>query len=441
MSNRFDGRALDQLRPVRITTHFTDAPMGSVLIECGNTRVICTASVEEGVPPFRKGSGWLTAEYAMLPGATDRRKPREYSKRDGRSVEISRLIGRSLRACCDLNRLGERTVTIDCDVIQADGGTRCASITGGFVALCLACDRLMKEGRIFDSFIDKQLAAVSCGLVDDDLCLDLCYKEDSRAQVDMNLVLARKPGGEMEYVECQASAEGRAMSRNELNGLMDLGEKGNADLMQMQLDALGEAAECIGRKPRLVLASGNFGKLREMRQLLGDRFDVVSQKEMGAEPDEETGETFAENAIIKAESILRKTGCAAIADDSGLAVDALGGRPGVHSARYCGVHGDDEANNQLLLKELSDKTAPHTARYVCAMALARPGKETIVTEGTCEGEIIFERRGEGGFGYDPYFLSADLGVTFAEADPAAKNAVSHRFRAIDKLLKQLDSSK
>ena len=439
MSHRMDERALNQLRPVRVTPNFTDAPMGSVLIECGNTRVICTASVEEGVPPFRKGKGgWLTAEYAMLPGSTQKRKPREYSKRDGRSVEISRLIGRSLRAACDLGRLGEHTVTIDCDVLQADGGTRCASITGGFVAMTLACDKMLRAGMIPDSFIIKQVSAVSCGLVDDDQRLDLCYEEDSRAQVDMNLVLARKPGSDMEYVECQASAEGRAMSREELNGLMDLGEKGNGELMALQLSALGDAAGVIGKKPRLVLASGNFGKLREMRALLGDRFDVVSQKEMGAEPDEETGETFAENAVIKAESILRQTGCASIADDSGLAVDALGGRPGVHSARYCGVHGDDEANNQLLLKELKDVPAPRTARYVCAMALARPGRPTLVAEGTCEGQIIDDRRGEGGFGYDPYFLSDDLGVTFAEADPDKKNAVSHRARAIQALLKRLD---
>ena len=439
MSHRIDGRALDQLRPVRIIPHFTDAPMGSVLIECGNTRVICTASVEEGVPPFRKGKGgWLTAEYAMLPGATGKRKPREYGKRDGRSVEISRLIGRSLRAACDLGRLGENTVTIDCDVLQADGGTRCASITGGFVAMTLACHRMLAEGRIPDSFITRQVAAVSCGLVGDEERLDLCYEEDSRAQVDMNVVLSRKNGGGMEYVECQASAEGRSMSREELNGLMDLGEKGNGELMEAQLTALGDAASVIGKKPRLVLASGNFGKLREMRALLGDRFDVVSQKEMGAEPDEETGETFAENAVIKAESILRKTGCASIADDSGLAVDALGGRPGVHSARYCGVHGDDEANNQLLLRELKDVPAPRTARYVCAMALARPGRPTLVAEGTCEGQIIFDRRGEGGFGYDPYFLSDDLGVTFAEAEPEKKNGVSHRARAIAALLTKLD---
>ena len=164
-----EDRRADQLRPVNIITEFTDTAAGSVLIECGRTRVICTASVEESVPPFLKGQGkgWLTAEYAMLPGSTDRRKQREFMKRDGRSVEIQRLIGRSLRACCDLTRLGERTIYLDCDVIQADGGTRTASITGSFVALCLAVNKLIKEGKMMDSPVTKQLAAVSCGVVDD----------------------------------------------------------------------------------------------------------------------------------------------------------------------------------------------------------------------------------------------------------------------------------
>jgi len=439
---RTRSRGLDELRPVNIIPHFTEMAAGSVLIECGRTRVICTASVEDGVPPFLRGTGkgWLTAEYAMLPGSTDRRKPREFSKRDGRSVEIQRLIGRSLRACCDLTRMGERTVYIDCDVIQADGGTRTASITGAYVALCLAVDRLTREGKMMDSPIARQLAAVSCGVVDESPLLDLEYVEDSRAQVDMNLVMTRDPRtGEMEYVEIQGTGEGRTLHKNELNTLLALGEKGIASLMEKQLEALDEAAGVIGRKPKLVLASGNFGKLRELRLLLGDRFDVISMKELGLNPDiEENGETFEENALIKANALLKLTGCACIADDSGLEVDALNGRPGVHSARYCGVHGDDEANNQLLLRELADvPDEKRTARYACAMALVRPGHEPIVARGTCEGRILRAYRGEGGFGYDPLFLSADFGKTFAEASMEEKNAVSHRARAIAGVLEQL----
>ena len=440
---RTNDRKENQLRPVTIIPNYTEMAAGSVLICCGRTKVICTASVEESVPPFLKGKGkgWLTAEYAMLPGSTDQRKQREYSKRDGRSVEIQRLIGRSLRACCDLTRLGERTIYLDCDVIQADGGTRTASITGSFVALCLAVNKLIAAGKMQDSPVTCQLAAVSCGIVDETPLLDLEYIEDSRAQVDMNLVMTRNlKTGETDYVEIQGTGEGRTLKKNELNILLGLGEEGICTLMDCQKEALGDAFDVIGRKQKLVMASGNFGKLKEMRLLLGDKFDVVSMKELGLDPDiDENGETFEENAMIKANALMQLTGCACIADDSGLEVDALGGRPGVHSARYCGVHGDDEANNQLLLKELDNTPdAERTARYVCAMALVRPGHEPIVVRGTCEGSILREYRGNGGFGYDPLFFSTDLGVTFAEASLDAKNGVSHRARAINKVLEALD---
>ena len=440
---RTNDRKENQLRPVTIIPNYTEMAAGSVLICCGRTKVICTASVEESVPPFLKGKGkgWLTAEYAMLPGSTDQRKQREYSKRDGRSVEIQRLIGRSLRACCDLTRLGERTIYLDCDVIQADGGTRTASITGSFVALCLAVNKLIAAGKMQDSPVTCQLAAVSCGIVDETPLLDLEYIEDSRAQVDMNLVMTRNlKTGETDYVEIQGTGEGRTLKKNELNILLGLGEEGICTLMDCQKEALGDAFDVIGRKQKLVMASGNFGKLKEMRLLLGDKFDVVSMKELGLDPDiDENGETFEENAMIKANALMQLTGCACIADDSGLEVDALGGRPGVHSARYCGVHGDDEANNQLLLKELDNTPdAERTARYVCAMALVRPGHEPIVVRSTCEGSILREYRGNGGFGYDPLFFSTDLGVTFAEASLEAKNGVSHRARAINKVLEALD---
>lgn len=439
---RGSGRALNEVRPILITPGFIPSATGSALIECGNTRVICTAIVEDGVPPFKRGSGegWLTAEYSMLPGSTDKRKSREYLKRDGRSVEIQRLIGRSLRACVDLARLGERTVYIDCDVIQADGGTRTASITGGFVALCLAVDRLIAEGALVDSPVTRQLAAVSVGIVDDAPMVDLEYSEDSRAQVDMNLVMTRAPESELEYVEVQGTGEGRAMSKSELDALIALGEEGVNSLMEEQFLALGGAAQVIGKKPKLVMASGNFNKIKEMRLLLGDLYDVVSMSEMGISAEvEETGETFEENALIKAEAIMKIAGCAAIADDSGLVVDTLGGRPGVHSARYSGVHGDDEANNDLLLSEMRDKSE-RRARYVCAMALCAPGRRPIVATGECEGEILGERRGEGGFGYDPLFMSHDLKKTFAEASLDEKNRISHRARAITKLMEMISSN-
>ena len=239
----------------------------------------------------------------------------------------------------------------------------------------------------------------------------------------------------------QGTGEHKCYSRAELDALLSLGEKGVDALMRAQLDALGERAEVIFKKPRLVLASNNFGKLRELKAILGERYDVVSMREMGLDVDvEENGETFEENALIKAEALEKLTGCATLADDSGLCVDALNGRPGVYSARYCGVHGDDEANNQLLLRELEDVDEPaRTACYGAAVALCRPGHEPLTAFGRCDGRILREYRGEGGFGYDPLFWSEDLGMTFAEASAEAKNGVSHRARAIRALLEKLEA--
>ena len=189
---------------------------------------------------------------------------------------------------------------------------------------------------------------------------------------------------------------------------------------------------------KLIVASNNTNKLREFRAILGGRYAIVSMREAGVGADiEETGTTFEQNALIKAEAVMRMTGCAAIADDSGLEVDALGGAPGVYSARYCGRHGDDEANNDLLLKNLAGVPAPRTARYVAAIALVRPGREPIVRRGTCEGEILGERRGSGGFGYDPLFL-CETGETFAQIDMETKNTISHRKRGIEAVLRALE---
>ncbi|MBP3656255.1 MAG: RdgB/HAM1 family non-canonical purine NTP pyrophosphatase [Clostridia bacterium] len=190
--------------------------------------------------------------------------------------------------------------------------------------------------------------------------------------------------------------------------------------------------------PRLIVASNNKNKLKEFAAILGSRYQIVSMREAGLDVDiEENGTTFEANALIKAEYVSRVTGCAAIADDSGLEVDALGGAPGVYSARYAGGHGDDEANNDLLLKNLKDVPAPRTGRYVAAIALVRPGCDTIVRRGECGGEILFERRGTGGFGYDPLFL-CETGETFAEVSMETKNAISHRRRGIEAVLAALE---
>ncbi len=436
-----DTRKADALRIVKITPDYTEMAAGSVLIECGRTRVLCSASVNEGVPPFKKGSGqgWLTAEYSMLPSSTPRRKERDGIKKDGRGVEIQRLIGRSLRAACDLTRLGERTIYIDCDVLQADGGTRTASITGAFAALCIACDKLLSTGAITDSFVVRQVAAVSVGIVDDCPTLDLEYAQDSCAQVDMNVIMTKEPSGDMQYIEVQGTGEGRAFDKKELDKLLALAKSGIRKLMNKQIAALGERAYVIGKKPRLVAATSNFGKLKELKELLGGMYDVMSMAEAGFDSEiEETGKTFAENALIKANAITSQLNCAAIADDSGLEVDYLNGAPGIYSARYAGVHGDDSANNEKLLSELKDVTEQRTARFKCAIALTRPAVQPIVVEGACEGRIALSPRGEGGFGYDPLFECAQLNYqTFAEAGTDEKNRVSHRANAIRALVKAL----
>lgn len=233
---RSDGRMGDALRPVKMTRNYIVHPAGSVLIEMGLTKVICTAVVEEKVPSFLKGtgSGWVTAEYGMLPGSTGQRKQRNTKGIDGRSQEIQRLIGRSLRAVVDLTKLGERTIWIDCDVIQADGGTRTASITGAFVALRDAVDKLIAEGQLSASPIMTSVAAVSVGVVDDEILLDLCYEEDSRAHVDMNLVMT----GEGEFIEIQGTGEERPFSKAQMMALMEVGEKGILELVRLQQDVL-----------------------------------------------------------------------------------------------------------------------------------------------------------------------------------------------------------
>ena len=233
---RIDGRLNDELRKVEIIPDFTKTSGGSALIKCGDTHVLCTAMLDLKTMPFKEGSGegWLTAEYAMIPSATLTRKQRETGKADGRSVEIKRLIGRSLREAVDFKKLGEKTIWIDCDVLQADGGTRTASITGAYVALCLAVDKWLKEGLLTEDPIVRQISAVSVGIVGGEPMLDLRYVEDSHADVDMNVIST----DEGKFVEIQGTGEGRSFSCEELNTLLGLAEKGNRELRLAQNKAL-----------------------------------------------------------------------------------------------------------------------------------------------------------------------------------------------------------
>jgi ribonuclease PH len=239
---RNDGRAPDEMRPISITPGYVTTATGSCLIEVGGTRVICTASVDEEIPRWMagQGRGWATAEYGMLPASTGERKRRDVSKGrpDGRTVEIQRLIGRSLRGVVDFEKLGERTVWIDCDVLEADGGTRCASITGGYVALELSMRQLMAEGKLSELPLTGSVAAVSCGIVDGRALLDLDYSEDSNAEVDANVVMTGDGG----LVEVQATAERTPLSRASLDELLALGAAGIDKLRVAQQEAVAAAA-------------------------------------------------------------------------------------------------------------------------------------------------------------------------------------------------------
>lgn len=245
---RSNGRTSEQLRPIKITAGTNKFAEGSVFIEVGDTKVICTATVDEKVPHFMKGQGrgWVTAEYSMLPRATQTRNQREAArgKLTGRTMEIQRLIGRALRSVVDLQALGERTITLDCDVIQADGGTRTTSITGSFVAMAIAIDKIAQQHRLPVFPITDYLASVSVGVVGQEAMLDLNYEEDSKAKVDMNIVMT----GSGEFVELQGTGEDRPFSRKELDELLSLGERGVLEMIKLQKEALGPIALKIGSR-------------------------------------------------------------------------------------------------------------------------------------------------------------------------------------------------
>ena len=441
---RIDGRKFDQIRDVKITRNFTKYAEGSVLIEMGETKVLCTASIEEKVPPFLRntGTGWINAEYSMFPRSTQQRKVRDASrgKIDGRSQEIQRLIGRAIRSVVDLNKLGERTIWVDCDVIQADGGTRTASITGAFVAVAEAIYKLYKDGLIKKMPIENFVSAISVGIVNDQCLLDICYEEDSHAQVDMNIIMTDK----CEFVEVQGTGEERPFSRKDLNKLLELGEKGNKELIKIQRKALGEIAdEILGMEygDDIVISTGNAHKLEEIGAILKDLdYNIHSLKDVNLDnlEIEENGKTFEHNALIKARTVAKLTNMITIADDSGLEVDAIGKKPGIYSSRYAGENATDAENREKLLKALKNTAASHrTARFVCCIAVVFPDGKEFVVRGTCEGTIAFEEKGDNGFGYDSLFIVDNYNKTFAELPSSIKNAISHRAKALELMKDEL----
>ena len=428
---REDGRKFNEERKIKITKDVNIYAEGSVLIEVGNTKVICTASVSEKVPPFLRGTGkgWVTAEYSMLPRATNERNQREASKGKltGRTVEIQRLIGRALRSALDLDKLGERLITIDCDVIQADGGTRTTSITGGYVALALAIKKLLKEEIIEENPLIANVAAISVGKIDSELMVDLKYSEDSAAEVDMNVIMNKKG----EFIEVQGTGEESTFTRTELNGLLDLAEASIKRIINLQDKVIEQ------ENLKIFLATGNKHKIEEISDIFSDieNVEILSIKD-GVEIPEviEDGTTFEENSKKKAVEIAKFLNMITIADDSGLCVDALNGEPGVYSARYSGT-GDDLKNNEKLIENLKG-LENRKAKFVSVITLAKPNGETFSFEGEILGEIIDNPRGNTGFGYDPHFYVEEYQKTLAQL-PELKNKISHRAKALEKLKKEL----
>lgn len=435
---RHDGRGAQDLRPIKIKTNVFKHPEGSVVISFGDTSVICSATVEDTVPPFLRGegTGWVTAEYSMLPRATNTRNRRESSKGklSGRTMEIQRLIGRALRAVTDLEKLGERSIIVDCDVIQADGGTRTASITGAFVALKLAVRKLIASGELAEDPIKEHLAAVSVGILPDGSCVtDLDYPEDSSAQVDMNLVMTEKG----EFVEIQGTGEEATFTSEELNTMLFYGGKAIEDLIACQKEALYDLKKSQPMEDKtIVIATRNKGKAREFQDMFAaNGYQIKTLLDFPELPEvKETGSTFEENARLKAETISQLLQQPVLADDSGLKVDALGGMPGIYSARFSGPEATDASNNAKLLHELTDvPDEERNAQFHCTLVFAAPGHQSLVVEAEWSGKIGRIPRGANGFGYDPLFIVPELDKTSAELPPEEKNTRSHRGQALRKL--------
>ena len=435
---RHDGRNNQQLREITIHTHVYKQPEGSVVISFGDTEVVCSATVEESVPPFLRGTGtgWVTAEYSMLPRATNTRNRRESSKGklSGRTMEIQRLIGRALRSVVDLEILGEKSIIVDCDVLQADGGTRTASITGAFVALRLAVDKLLQSNELAQDPIKEHLAAISVGILADQTCVvDLDYEEDHQAKVDMNLVMTE--GGR--FVEIQGTGEEATFDGEELNQMLLLGKDAIQSLIAKQKEALyTQKAELIDEDKIIMIATGNLGKVKEFEAMFAQAgYRVKTLRDYPELPDvKETGKTFEENARLKAETIANILQCHVLADDSGLTVDALGGLPGIYSARFAGEEKNDASNNAKLLYELTDvPDKKRGAQFHCTLVFAAPKKQSLVVEDQWNGRIGRIPRGDGGFGYDPLFVVEGMEKTAAELSSEEKNTISHRAKALKKL--------
>ncbi len=433
---RKDGRKNNESRKIEIIKDFTMHAEGSVLYCQGGTKVLCNATVEDRVPPhvFGSGRGWVTAEYSMLPRATSTRNPRDISKLKlaPRSTEIQRLIGRALRGAIDLEKLGERSIIVDCDVIQADGGTRCASITGGFIALSLAVNKLLDEGVINQNPITKQVAALSVGIVDGTPVCDLCYEEDCRADTDMNVIMTSNGG----FIEVQGTAEGDELSKKQLDTLLDLASNGMQTLFAKQSLAIHPEYQ-----NSFVVATNNAHKVNEFSKIFNTLgLKLITPKMLGITSDpDENGQTFEQNAMIKAKAVYDICGLPTVADDSGLCVDSLGGEPGIFSARY-GNMPTDKSRLDLLLENMKNEKN-RSAHFACAIACVLSDTDSFTVTASAHGTILESPDGDGGFGYDPVFLPDGEKDTFARMPESRKNEISHRALALKKFKEKYNAHK
>ena len=404
-------RAAGDIRPVEIEPGFVRTADGSALYSQGETRVICTASVQHSVPRWMEGSGrgWVTAEYAMLPASTGSRKERDSRKgrQDGRGVEIQRLIGRSLRAIVDFEALGERSIYVDCDVLQADGGTRCASITGGFVALRLATRKLIDEGLVTKDPLAGSVAAISCGLVDGEALCDLDYSEDSRAEVDANVVMSRRgrPGRGPGHRRADAR-----VSRTSLDDLLALAEP-----------ALAELRDAQARGMRLTLATRNEHKLRELAEILAgvELVPLPDGRRAPAGDGRDLRRQRADQGARRARGHRRRRRSPTT---PGSRRAASAARPGVRSARYAGEHATDEENLELLLREVAARATIAGSRTSARSPTSTRRAPSASTGGAARESSPTEPRGDGGFGYDPAFVPDDTGTRRRPDDGRARPA-------------------
>lgn len=431
---RHTGRTPRELRNIQIKTNVFKYPEGSVVISFGDTEVICNATVQpQASKQAASGQGWISVEYNQLPRATGKRQNRRSLA--AADENLAETIGKALRGVCDLSRLAEREIVIDCDVVQADGGTQSASLTGAFVALRLAVNRLLAQNELASDPIRENVAGVGVALLPDGTCvLDPDEYEEEQALVGMSLVM--NEGGD--FLSIQAFGADTSFSGNDLNELLHYGAVGIESLIASQKEALVDKTHEVPEKT-IVIATGNVGKAKEFAALFGAAgYEIKTLKDFPDLPDvAETGTTFEANARLKAETISQLIQQPVLADDSGLCVDALSGMPGVYSARFAGEQKSDAANNAKLLHELYDvPDEKRGAHFHCTLVFAAPQKDSLVVSTDWYGRIGRIPRGDYGFGYDPLFIPDGMEKTSAELLPTEKNHLSHRGQAMAKLQDQ-----